>query len=202
MRDQILEKSSHMFITLGFKSVTMDDIAAEMAISKKTIYQYFKNKDELVHDASLFVYEKISTGIDCICSLGKNAVEELIDIKNFVSQYLQDEKNAALYQLSKFYPKTFKFIRKKEFEKMQECVVRNITNGIEEGLYRKEVNLSFMTRIYFQGVFSIKDIDVFPLEEFDNKSLQDLYLDYHLRAMVTEQGLKLLEKHINFKINS
>ena len=85
---------------------------------------------------------------------------------------------------------------------MQECVVRNITNGIEEGLYRKEVNLSFMTRIYFQGVFSIKDIDVFPLEEFDNKSLQDLYLDYHLRAMVTEQGLKLLEKHINFKINS
>jgi AcrR family transcriptional regulator len=202
MRDQILEKSSHMFITLGFKSVTMDDIAAEMAISKKTIYQYFKNKDELVHDASLFVYEKISTGIDCICSLGKNAVEELIDIKDFVNQYLQDEKNAALYQLSKFYPKTFKFIRKKEFEKMQECVVRNIRNGIIQGLYRKEVNLSFMTRIYFQGVFSIKDIDVFPLDEFESKSLQDLYLDYHLRAMVTIKGLKLLEKHINFKINS
>jgi AcrR family transcriptional regulator len=59
-----------------------------MAISKKTIYQYFKNKDELVHDASLFVYEKISTGIDCICSLGKNAVEELIDIKDFVNQVL------------------------------------------------------------------------------------------------------------------
>jgi AcrR family transcriptional regulator len=202
MRDQILEKSSHMFITLGFKSVTMDDIAAEMAISKKTIYQYFKNKDELVHDASLFVYEKISTGIDCICSLGKNAVEELIDIKDFVNQYLQDEKNAALYQLSKFYPKTFKFIRKKEFEKMQECVVRNIRNGVIQGLYRKEVNLSFMTRIYFQGVFSIKDIDVFPLDEFESKSLQDLYLDYHLRAMVTIKGLKLLEKHINFKINS
>jgi AcrR family transcriptional regulator len=202
MRDQILEKSSHMFITLGFKSVTMDDIAAEMAISKKTIYQYFKNKDELVHDASLFVYEKISMGIDCICSLGKNAVEELIDIKDFVNQYLQDEKNAALYQLSKFYPKTFKFIRKKEFEKMQECVVRNIRNGIIQGLYRKEVNLSFMTRIYFQGVFSIKDIDVFPLDEFESKSLQDLYLDYHLRAMVTIKGLKLLEKHINFKINS
>lgn len=187
-----------MFIKLGFKSVTMDDIASELGISKKTIYQFFKNKNELVHEASLYVYEKISSGIDCICSLGKNAIEEMIDIKDFVNQYLQDEKNAALYQLSKFYPKTFKFIRKKEFEKMQDCVVRNMTNGISQGLYRREINLSFITRIYFQGVFAIKDIDVFPQDEFESKSLQELYLDYHLRALVTPEGLKILEKRIQF----
>jgi AcrR family transcriptional regulator len=199
MKDQILERSAQMFITLGFKSVTMDDIASEMAISKKTIYQFFKNKDELVHEASLFVYEKITTGIDKICSSGKNAIEEMIDIKEFVNQYLQDEKNAALYQLSKFYPKTFKFIRKKELEKMEECIVRNIQNGIEQGLYRGEINVSFMTRIYFQGVFSIRDIEVFPQEVFDSKTLEDLYLDYHLRSMVTSAGLKLLNSKLKFQ---
>lgn len=196
MKEQILEKAAQMFITLGFKSVTMDDLSQNMGISKKTIYQFFENKNELVHEASLFVYEKISAGIDAICDLDNNAIEELIHIKDFVMTALNDEKSPALYQLSKFYPETFKFIRKLEFEKMQSCVVRNLLNGISEGLYRQDLNIPFITRIYFQGVFAIKDIEVFPHAEFNSQAVQDLYLDYHLRSLVTPKGLKLLEEKL------
>jgi len=196
MKDQILEKAAQMFIMLGFKSVTMDDIAHDIGISKKTIYQFFENKNELVHEASLFVYEKISSGIDAICNINKNAIEEMIDIKDFVMTSLNDEKSPALYQLSKFYPETFKCIRKKEFEKMQDCVTRNITKGILEDLYRNDLNIPFITRIYFQGVFAIKDLDVFPQKAFDSKLVQELFLDYHLRSLVTPKGLKLLEEKL------
>lgn len=197
MREQILEKASQLFIMLGFKSVTMDDLANEMGISKKTIYQFFKNKEELVHETSLFMFEKISDGIDAICELDKNAVAEMVEVKDFVMQYLQDEKNASLHQLAKFYPETYKHIREKEFEKMKECIVRNIKKGIAQGLYREDIHIGFITRMYFQGVFSIKDLDIFPSEIFESKSLQELYLDYHLRALVTPKGLLLLKTHLN-----
>mgnify|MGYP000232550865 FL=1 len=81
MKDQILIKATDMFLTLGYKSVTMDDIAAEMGISKKTIYQHFGNKDELVNESTLHLFETISYGIDEICGLDKNPIEELFLIK-------------------------------------------------------------------------------------------------------------------------
>ena len=64
MKDQILEKATEMFLTLGFKSVTMDDIASEMGISKKTIYQHFSNKDSLIKATTSNLFERISCGID------------------------------------------------------------------------------------------------------------------------------------------
>ena len=92
MREKILLKSAEMFLTLGFKSVTMDDIAHELGCSKKTIYQHFENKTKLVEATTLHVFEVISHGINCICALEKNPIEEIYDIKHFVMDHLKDEK--------------------------------------------------------------------------------------------------------------
>ena len=104
MRDKILFKASEMFLNLGFKSVTMDDIANEMGVSKKTIYTHFKNKTDLVEKVTLSLFEFISQGIDMICSLDHNPIQELYDIKKFVMKHLKDEKSSPQYQLQKVLP--------------------------------------------------------------------------------------------------
>ena len=137
MKDQILIKATDMFLTLGFKSVTMDDIATEMGISKKTIYQHYSNKDELVEASTMHLFETISCGIDQICALKNNPVEELFLIKDFVMKNLKNESASPIYQLQKYYPKIHKSLMLRQFDKMGDCVVDNLQKGIEQELFRK-----------------------------------------------------------------
>ena len=122
MKNSILKKSGELFLTYGFKSVTMDDIANKMGISKKTIYQHFKNKNCLVKETTLALFKIISEGINCICALEKNPIEELFNIKKFVLEHLKNEKSSPQFQLQKYYPKVFKSLKEKQFEVMQGCV--------------------------------------------------------------------------------
>ena len=89
MREKIIHKAAELYLTLGFKSVTMDDIANEMAISKKTIYVHFSNKTKLVEAVTFELFENICEGIDCICNASKNPIEELYEIKMFVMLHLK-----------------------------------------------------------------------------------------------------------------
>ncbi|UPQ80814.1 TetR/AcrR family transcriptional regulator [Flavobacterium azooxidireducens] len=197
MQEQIIEKATEMYLTLGFKSVTMDDIANEMGISKKTIYQHFANKNDLVEAVTMQMFDTISCGIDEICLEDKNPITEIFEIKNFVMQNLKDEKASPIYQLQKYFPKTFKCLRNKQFDKMEDCVIRNLKKGIELGLYRNDLNLDFVSRIYYSGIHSTKDKEVFPDTMFNAVQLEEMYLEYHLRGIITEKGLKVLEKITN-----
>jgi len=197
VKEKILEKSEELFLKYGFKSVTMDDIANKMAISKKTIYTHFKNKTQLVKETTLKVFEKISHGIDCICSLNKNPIEELFEIKTLILEQLKGEKTSPQYQLSKYYPEIYNTLKKKQFDIMQDCVIENITKGISQGLYRLDINIEFISRIYFLGMTGIKDEELFPSESFKKQQLMENYLEYHLRGIVTQKGLVKLNQIIN-----
>ena len=197
MRDKILHKATDLFLTLGFKSVTMDDLAHEMGISKKTIYTHFINKTQLVEDCTLSLFEAISQGIDFICSQGKNPIEELYEIKKFAMKHLKNEKASPQYQLQKYYPKIHTTLKHKQFVLMKDCVGDNVRRGIELGIYRSSLNINFVSRIYFSGVTSIKDHTLFPLEEFPITRLMDDYLEYHLRGIVTPEGRNILNKIVN-----
>ena len=98
MREKIIHNASELFITYGFKSVTMDDIANNLGISKKTIYLHFENKTKLVEAATLAMFELISCGIDGICQLEKNPIEEIYDIKRFVMDHLKNEKLLTFFK--------------------------------------------------------------------------------------------------------
>lgn len=194
MKCKILEKAGEMFLNFGFKSVTMDDIADELAISKKTIYANYKNKTVLIEAATMSLFEMISHGIDCICELEKNPIEELFEIKNFIHTNLKDEKSSPHYQLQKYYPTIFHSLKMRQLELMESCVKQNLTRGIDLGLYRKEIDLDFISRIYFIGVTGIKDEETFPSDQFEKKHLTNCFLNYHIRAIATEKGKQKLEK--------
>lgn len=193
MKNQILENASEMFLTHGFKSVTMDLIASEMGISKKTIYIHFSNKDELVEEVTSYLFETISCGIDEIILANKNPIEELFTIKEFVMKNLKNENTSPIYQLQKYYPKTHKSLMIKQFDKMGNCVIQNLERGIKLGLYRKNIQNELISRFYFAGMTSIKNVDLFNPNEFSTKTVQSAYLEYHLRGICTQKGIEQLE---------
>lgn len=192
MKQKIIIKSAELFLNYGFKSVTMDDLANTLGISKKTIYQYFENKTKLVEATTMHIFDVISTGIDCICVLEKNPIEEIYDIKNLIMDHLKDEKSSPLYQLQKYYPQIFASLKIKQFELMQSCVKDNLNRGVELKLYRDTINVEFIARIYFNSMIAIKDKDLFPHKMFSMNMLMENYIEYHLRGICTQKGIDLL----------
>ena len=155
-----------------------------------------KNKTKLVENSTMYLFEVISNGINHICSLRKNPIEEIYSIKKFVMEHLKDEKSSPQYQLQKYYPEIFNTLKSKQFEIMQTCVVDNLKTGIQQELYRSTINIDFISRLYFQGTLAIKDNDAFPSNKFSMTMLMDNYLEYHLRGICTPKGLEILNKFI------
>ncbi|WP_299128207.1 TetR/AcrR family transcriptional regulator [uncultured Winogradskyella sp.] len=196
MREKIILKSTELFLTLGFKSVTMDDIANELGMSKKTIYVHFSNKTKLVEAVTFHLFDTICDGIDTICENAPDPIEELYSIKMFVMQHLKDEKTSPQYQLKKYYPQIHNQLKFKQFEKMHGSVQESLQQGVETGVFRDNIDINFISRMYFTGMTGIKDNMFFPPEEFQMAYLMESYLEYHLRAIVTEKGFKILNQFI------
>lgn len=192
MKDRILQKAADMFLNLGFKSVTMDDIANELGMSKKTIYAHFSTKLKLVQAATFHVLDKINETIDKVCSANHNPIEEIFTIKSMVHDQLKNEKSSPAYQLQKYYPKVFQQVKEKQFECVSVCIVENLKRGIEDGYYRNDIDIDLITRFYFSGNMSLTNNEIFPLKVYNISMLKDAFLEYHVRAISTEKGLKIL----------
>ena len=192
MKEKILHKASEMFLNLGFKSVTMDDIASELGMSKKTIYSHFPTKLKLVQATTFFVLDNVNEAICTILSADLSPIEEVFTIKSIVNNQLKNEKSSPHYQLQKYYPKIFKQLKDKQFESVNECVINNLKRGIDQGFYREEINIDLITRFYFSGNMSLTNNDIFPINTYGLSELKDAYLEYHIRAIATEKGLQTL----------
>ncbi len=197
MKEKIIKKATDLFLTLGFKSVTMDDIANELGISKKTIYLHFSNKNKLVEEVTFNLFIVICDGIDKVCENSNNPIEELYDIKMLVMHHLNNERASPQYQLKKYYPAIFERLKYKQFDVMYESVKESLIKGKETKVFREDIDVDFISRMYFNGMTGIKDYTIFPKETFTMEYLTESYLEYHLRAIVTEKGLKILNNFIN-----
>ncbi len=196
MKEAIQEKAMEMYMKLGFRGVTLDDIAQEMSISKKTIYQHFSNRNELIEAVAKHMLQEIKDEIDNLCQGQFNPVEELFAIRSYLRKTLEGKYQLPIFQLQKFYPEISQKIKQDQFCKMHDSVMDNLKRGINMGLYRPEIDLEFITRIYFAGVTGTKDPNIFPEDKFNIHTLHTQYLEYHLRAIGTEKGLVLLHQHL------
>ncbi len=167
-----------------------------MGISKKTIYTHFNNKETIIGVVTDHVFEMVCNDIDAICDLGQNPIQELYAIKKRVMQYMQKEKASPTYQLQKYYPTIYNNIKQRQFSYMQQCVVKNLNTGLEQDLYRKNIEVQFVARIYFNGITGIKEESLFPHTLFEGETLYEMYLEYHLRGIVTPKGRNILNQLI------
>jgi len=179
----------------------MDDIANEMGISKKTIYKYFGNKEELVDESLSFIHQSIHNAVSCICEKGFNAIQENFEIKKTFKDLFKNTDDSPMYQLQKYYPKTFQKLMADEFCMFKDCIQKNIEKGIHEGLYRKDIENDLITKFYFSLVMSVHDTNLHKYNKNTINSLEVKVLDYHTRAIATSKGIKILEEQLKENIN-
>ena len=198
MREKIIDKAGDMFLKFGFKSVTMDDIAREMGISKKTIYKNFENKDNLVDETTSYVHEAIDKIIEEITHKNYNAIEENFAIKNVFKNMFKNAKSSPMFQLKKYYPETYAKLMEREMCTFSDCLNKNLEKGIKEKLYRENINKDMIMKFYFILVFGIHESPFFqnlPISEILKVELK--VLEYHTRAIATLYGHSILEKELN-----
>lgn len=193
MKDKIIEKAGELFLNLGFKSVTMDEIANELGISKKTLYKYFSNKHSLVEATTLTIHDSCFLAMDTITNKGFNAIKENFETKKMFKEMFQNASSSPIYQLKKYYPKIHEKTMQKEMVLFSECLKKNIEKGIKEGFYRNDLNIDLITKFYFSLVFSIHENTI---ENYKIPKLEHEVLIYHTRAIATEKGLKELEEQL------
>jgi AcrR family transcriptional regulator len=199
LKERIINTATDLFLNFGFKSVTMDHIAEEMGISKKTIYANFSTKTKLVEATTLNVLVQIADGIDAIRKEKKDPITELFEIKRFTSNLLKGEKTSPQFQLEKYYPEISAKIHKYQTEIIENCIKDNLERGIKKEYYRPSLPVDFINKIYFTGIMGIKNASVFPPEKYNMEELLEKYLEYHLRAIVTSKGLNVLKEHITIE---
>jgi len=197
MKDKIIKKATDMFLKLGFKSVTMDDIACEMCISKKTIYKYFSNKENLIEEGTEVVHQKIHAMMDEVMAQNHNAIAENFQLREMFKQMFQSFDHSPAYQLKKHYPEIYEKMMANEIEDCSHMFRQNIIKGIAEGLYRKETDIEAAVKFYYTLIFSINENTMLEKDAYE---LELKALEYHTRAIATEKGIQELEKHLESNI--
>lgn len=193
MKDKIVSKAKEMFLKLGFKSITMDDIACEMCISKKTIYKYFSNKEILIEESTQVVQQEIRSIIESIVAKNFNAIKENFEIRRMFKEMFKSTETSPLYQLKKHYPEIHSKVMANQIQECENCFRQNITKGIEQNLYRSDLNVETSIKFYYTLIFSINENTRSEKEAFQ---LEMEALDYHTRAIATPKGIKELEKQL------
>ena len=193
MKEQIIKTAKLMFLKLGFKSVTMDDIASEIGISKKTIYKYFSNKDILIENTIELAFSEVQEIIIKIENLNLNAIEENFEIKRMFREMFRSAESSPIYQLKKHYPEVYAKALSSQIEVCETCFRDNILKGINEGLYRENLDVDNYVKFYYTLIFNINENTML---EKDAHELEVKALEYHIRAMATLAGIIELEKHL------
>jgi DNA-binding XRE family transcriptional regulator len=199
----ILLRVRELYMKYGIKSITMDDVARELGISKKTLYQYVTDKDDLV---GKFIDIEIELRKDQICRcfrIGFNAIEELFELSVFMNKIILDQNPATEYDLKKYYPQHYQKMIKTRREGIYNYILLNLENGIKEGLYREELNIEIIAKIYLSRSENIHSDELFTIKEFTSEKLFIELLNYHVRGIATIKGISVLEEKIReFETNN
>ncbi len=197
----ILAKVRELYMKFGIKSVTMDDVANELGISKKTLYQFVSDKDELVGKFLEYEIDIRQEEIFRCFHKGFNAIEELFEISMFMNKMIREQNPATENDLKKYYPQYYQKIISTRRERMQKYILLNLEKGKKEGLYRKDVDNEIISKLYLSRSETIHMNNLFTVEEFTSMKLFRELLTYHIRGIASDKGIEVLEKKIE-KIRS
>lgn len=193
--DRIKTKAHALFMQYGLRSVSMDDIAKELGVSKKTIYLHYEDKDALVEDVMTTVFENDKVCCNAYIEKSANAIHEIFLSIDFIVDMFKEMNPSVLFDLQKYHPKSFeRFVLHKD-NYLYSLVLSNIKKGIEEELYRADLNAEIMARLRVESL-------MLPLTpNFQNKlktslvKLEEEITMHFVFGLVTAKGYKLIIKY-------
>ena len=199
MQDRILNKARELMFQTGVKHVTMDDLANQLGISKKTIYQYFKDKDALV--SSVVEFELANHATICNQSMKKadNAVHEIFLLMSVIQEMFNRMNPLALFEIEKYYPLAFEKIKNHKDDYIFSMISANLEKGIAEGLYRKDVDVTILSRYRLETSLIPFNIHVFHPSKFDMLKVNLQIIEHFVYGVATLDGHKLMD---NYKLST
>lgn len=194
-RQRILEATQELFFRHGIKSITMDDVAAHLGMSKKTIYTSFTDKNDLVTGLAEMELECQRTDLDAIHKKAENAIDEILKIMNMLSRSFSKMNPNLFYDLQKFHPAAWKKFREFKEKKLRGFIEENLKLGIKQHLYRKDLNIKILARLRMAEVEIAFDPSVFQPDQFNVKEVQLELINHFLHGITTLKGHKLINKY-------
>ncbi len=195
MKERIRTRAADLFRRFGVKSITMDEIARQLGVSKKTIYQYFSDKDELVE--SVFENVILCSRNSCICSRenAKNPIDEFFQAIDFVQEMFQNMNPVMLFDLEKYHPAAFKSFLEFKNKFLFQLICTNLKTGIEQGYYRPEIDVDILARYRLEGLMAVFNERVFHNGRHDLVHLHMQVMEHFLFGIATLKGYKLILKY-------
>jgi len=190
---EILEKTSELFLEFGIRNLNMDDISRNMGISKKTLYLYVKSKEDLIEKLFLFDQLKWDKKMNLIMEKKLNAIEILFQVSLMVFEEMGRFDPKLTFELKKYYEPIFQdfMVRKQNHTFTQ--ISKNMRRGIAEGLYRKDINVDLVAGLYVRNLVMMHNKDFCIAEDITLDQLIEVMFENHIRAIATPEGIAYFE---------
>jgi len=186
-----------LFNRYGIRSVTMDDVAGELGISKKTIYKYFENKADVVHHCMLTIYNRVQEKLVEVHRNYENPIDELMAISRVMINILESNNPSLRFQLEKYYPQTFSALYQGRQSLVTNVIRENIERGKKTGYYREDAETDIITHLYCSKMKSLPEEEEGLIKSHGVKSMMEQGMIYHIRGLATAKGLNYLEEKMN-----
>ena len=188
-----------IFMRYGIKSVNMDDVARQLGVSKKTLYLYFKDKEDLlshvVHHHCSLEQESISA----IVSKKLSAIEEMFEIMHWVLSILSKVNPSVQFDLDKYHPEQSRKLKESRHRVVYGCMLSNMKKGQKEGMYRKDFHADVIAKVYISRMDVLFDPVIFPFGEYQLTDLYKEVFQYHIRGIASAKGIEQLEHMLKQK---
>ncbi len=202
MQDQqeIIIAAFKQFKLLGFKSVTMDDIARKIGISKKTLYELFKDKDELVLECIKYMLNDNQVQTEKALKNSINAIDQAINILMIMEKMIRGMNPVCYLDLQRFYPSAAKYLNDHKDSFMFQCISDNLKQGIQEGFYREDIDIEIISRFRMESALIVFQHDLFPQEIYDIVKVNTQIFAHYIYGIASSKGHKMIESYLK-KIN-
>jgi len=199
---QRIQKAAHdLVMQYGIRSVSMDDIAANLGMSKKTIYLYYKDKDELIDS----VVEEVIHSNQCQCNNDRdnadNAVHEIFQVMEMMTEMFKTMNPSILFDMQKYHPVAYQRFQKHRNEYLYNVCRQNLERGIEEGLYRPEVNVEIMARYRVETMLTSFNPEFQRNVKLGLIEIEKEIIIHYLFGLVSSKGYKLVLKYMEKKLS-
>lgn len=193
MESEILNIAQELFLNQGPKMVTMDDISTRAGVSKKTLYQNYPSKEDLLVKVHLQMHENILLILAGIRSKKLNAIEELFSVQESIFEYVKADSEAFMHQLMIYYPKVYQKNKEQIYSCMHDFLVENMEIGKNTHLYRQDLNSNLVASFFFAVHQSIKEGSLYSNLEIPTIKIEQECLLFFLNSFVGNKGRQILE---------
>jgi len=202
IKDRIIKGAEELLLKYSVRSVSMDDIARHLSISKKTIYQYFADKDEIVTMVASYSMEKNKVQFDSFRAAAKDAIDELVRISICLRIDFQKMNPALLFDLQKYHSKAWNVWLEHKQHHVRESIIANLKQGIEEGFYRPEINTEILANTRLELIQLAFDDRIFSSSKFNITEVHLQIFEHFIYGLLTDKGRKAYEKYKKETINN